>query len=76
MIVVMLIAFAVLAVLEVPGLIKKKQWRELVSYSVLMLIAIAISILYYKRIEIPNPVKNTQFYVKNMVEYLFNFSYD
>lgn len=76
MIVLMLAAFALLIFLEAPGLIKKKQWRELAAYSTLMLIAIVISVLYLKRIEIPNPVKNTQYNIKNIFEYLFKISYD
>lgn len=76
MIVLMLAAFALLIFLEAPGLIKKKQWRELAAYLTLMLIAIVISVLYLKRIEIPNPVKNTQYNIKNIFEYLFKISYD
>ena len=76
MIILLFAVFAVLILLEIPDLIKKKQWRELAAYSALMLIAIVISVFYYKDIQIPNPVKNTQYYVKNMFEYLFNLSYD
>ncbi len=76
MIILMFAAFAGLIMLEAPGLIKKKQWRELAAYSALMLIAIVISVSYLKHIEIPNPVKNTQYYVKDAFEYLFGFSYD
>ncbi|MFB0920500.1 MAG: hypothetical protein QMB62_06420 [Oscillospiraceae bacterium] len=76
MIVFLFAAFAALTMLEAPGLIKKKQWRELTAYSVLMLLAIVISVFYLKHIPIPNPVKNTQYYVKDMFEYLFGFSYD
>ncbi len=76
MIVFMFAAFAVLIILEAPGMIKKKQWRELTAYSVLMLLAIVISVLYLKHIQIPNPVKNTQYYVKDVFENLFGFSYD
>jgi uncharacterized membrane protein (DUF2068 family) len=74
MTVLMLAAFAVLIMLEAPGLIKKKQWRELAAYSTLMIIAIVISVLYTQHIDVPNPVKNTQYYMKNIFEYLFNLS--
>jgi len=76
MIVLMIAVFAALIMLEVPGLVKKKLWRELTAYSALMLIAIVISVLYLKQVEVPNPVKNTQYYVQNMFEFLFNFTYD
>ncbi len=76
MIILMFAAFALLILVEAPGLIKKKLWRELTAYSVLMLIAIVISVLYLEHVEIPNPVKNTQYYMKDMFEYLFGFNYD
>jgi hypothetical protein len=76
MIVFLLAAFAALILLEVPGLIKKKLWRELTVYSVLMLLALAISVLYLEHIQIPNPVKNTQYYLKDVFEHLLGVSYD
>ena len=75
MIVVMIAFFAVLIWIEVPGLIKKKSWRELAAYSVLMVLAITVSMLYALDVDIPNPVKNTQYYVKNAVEAMFHISY-
>ena len=75
MIFMMAALFAAFIWAEVPGLIKKKSWRELVAYSVLMALAITVSILYSLDVDIPNPVKNTQYYVRNAVEAMFHISY-
>ena len=76
MIVLLAAVFAVILFLEVPGMVKKKQWRELTVYSVLMAIALVISAMYILDLDVPNPVKNTQYYVQSLVKYLFGLSYD
>lgn len=75
MIVLLIAVFAVFIWVEVPDLIKKKHWRELVAYSVLMALSITVSILYALDVSVPNPVKNTQYYVKDAVEAIFHISY-
>lgn len=44
MIVLVLLAFALIIWLEVPGLIKKKMWRELAAFSVFLVIGMALTI--------------------------------
>ena len=75
LILMMTALFAVFIWIAVPGLIKNKSWRELAAYSVLMVLAITVSMLYAFDVDIPNPVKNTQYYVKNAVEAMFHISY-
>ena len=72
MIFLLIAAFAVIILIEVPDLIKKKHWRELAVYSVLMTLAFVICLMYVLDIDVPNPVKNTQYYIKS----LFPFRYD
>lgn len=72
MVFLLIISFMFLIMCEVPGLIKNKYWKELIAFSVLMSIAFTISLLYTLGINIPNPVKNTQYFVKN----LMHLSYD
>ena len=76
MIVFLIAAFTVILIIEVPAMIKKKQWRELAVYSVLMAIAIVVSVMYVLDLNVPNPVKNSQYTVKALAEYLFGLSYD
>jgi len=71
MIALLIVAFAVILLIQVPKLIKKKYWRELLVYSVLMTLAFVMCLLYALHVDIQNPVKNTQYYIKD----LFPFSY-
>lgn len=70
--ILLILAFAIMALIEVPELIKKKYWRELIAFSVILILAFVISVFQYKDIDIPNPVRDTQYFVKS----LFPFSYD
>lgn len=72
MIFLLVATFAVLVMLEVPGIIQEKQWSSLAVYSVLMTLAFVVCLMYVLDVDIPNPVKNTQYYIKD----LFPFSYD
>lgn len=55
MIVLLLVLFAGIILFEVPGLIKKKMWRELVAFSVYLLIGMALSIPQVMGLKLPNP---------------------
>ena len=70
--IMLVLAFAILVLIEVPKLIKKKHWRELIVFSVILALAFVTSIYQLKDIEIPNPVRDTQYFVK----ILFPFGYD
>ena len=72
MIVLLISAFAVIALIEVPGLIKKKHWRELTVFSVILALAFFVSVMQLLHIEIWNPVRDSQFFIKS----LFPFGYD
>ncbi len=72
MIFLLVCAFAFLIWLEVPGMIRKKSWRELIAYSVILSVAFVICVLEILNIQIPNPIKDTQYWVKG----LLHLSYD
>ncbi|HOV78839.1 MAG TPA: hypothetical protein PK728_01915 [Bacillota bacterium] len=44
MIVLVLLAFALIAGLEAPGLVKKKMWRELIAFSVYLAAGMALTV--------------------------------
>lgn len=51
-----LIAIFILIILfEVPGLIKKKLWRELAAFSVLLAIGFVLSLLQVIGVKLPSP---------------------
>ena len=76
MIFLLIVTFICLILYEVPGLIRNKYWKELTVFSVLMLIAFIISLLQILRIELPNPVRDTQYVVRDFFKYFLHLSYD
>ena len=72
MIFLLIAAFVILILYEVPGLIRNKYWKELAVFSFLIAIAFFISVMGILRIPIPNPVRETQYFVKR----LMHLSYD
>jgi hypothetical protein len=52
---------------ELPGLVRNKQWRELVVYSVLISLAFTISLLQTLNIKIPNPVRDVQYFFSDLL---------
>lgn len=72
MIFLLIAAFICIILYEVPTLIKNKYWKELAVFSFLISMAFVISLTQILKIEIPNPVKDTQYFVKK----LMHLSYD
>ena len=72
MIFLLILGFIALVLFEVPGLIRKKYWRELVAYSVILSLAFFVFLMMTLKIDIPNPVKETQYWVKGLI----HLSYD
>ncbi|MCI2107070.1 MAG: hypothetical protein LKK00_10235 [Intestinimonas sp.] len=68
MIFLTILGFAALTLFDVPQLISKKYTREMVVYFVLMALALTVAILHILDVDMPNPVKDTQFFV----EWLFS----
>ncbi|RNB85964.1 hypothetical protein EDM56_18375 [Brevibacillus fluminis] len=51
-----LIVILIICLLEVPSLLKKKQRRELLAFSVLLLVGTGLNIALAMHIELPNPM--------------------
>ncbi|WP_347490659.1 hypothetical protein ABDB91_05760 [Desulfoscipio sp. XC116] len=49
------VAFLIIIGIEVPGLVRKKMWRELTAFAALLVIGMAISIPQTLDMPIPNP---------------------
>jgi len=62
-----LLIYAFIIVLSVPGLIKRKEWRELTAFSVLYIIAFALGLMYVLDIPIPSPMKGLQYLIEDML---------
>ncbi len=57
MIILMILAFMAMILIEVPGLIKKRMWRELAAFCLYLSIGMALSIPQALGIKMPNPTK-------------------
>lgn len=53
--ILLIIAFLIVGILEVPKLIKQKYWKELIVFSVIFLFTFAFSLLQVLGIKIPKP---------------------
>jgi ABC-type Mn2+/Zn2+ transport system permease subunit len=56
----LLLIYAFIIIINVPGLIKRKEWRELTAFSILYVIAFALGLMYVLDIPIPSPMKGLQ----------------
>lgn len=48
-------------------MIKNEYWRELKVFSILLIIAFIISLFYILELPIPNPVKGTEYLIKDVL---------
>ncbi|MGE5613563.1 MAG: hypothetical protein ACM3XR_04085 [Bacillota bacterium] len=53
----LLLIYALIIIINVPGLIKRGERRELAAFSILYIIAFALGLLYVLDIPIPSPMK-------------------
>ncbi len=66
--------FIIIGLIEVPGLIKKKQQRELIAFSILLLPGMVITIMLSLNINVPNPVTGIEYIVEHIVHYVSTFA--
>jgi hypothetical protein len=67
MIFLLIVIFIGVAFLELPGLIKRRYWRELKVFSLFLLIAFIMSLFHIIGIPLPNPVKEMDYLVKDIL---------
>jgi hypothetical protein len=65
--ILLIIAFIGIALFEVPGLIQRKYWRELIFFLILLLLAFILSFFQVIGIQIPSPIKGIEFLVKYLI---------
>ena len=63
----LILVFSVIALIEVPKLIKKKLWGELAAFSVLLSIGFILSLLLTIGVKLPNPSKAIENLIKLIV---------
>lgn len=68
MLIVLFLIFLILALIDVPWLVRKKFWWELAVYSGLMLFALVFSVLMV--MEVPLPAVTTE--LANLIKKIIN----
>lgn len=56
----LLLIYACIFIINVPGLVKRKEWRELAVFSIFYVIAFALGLMYVLDIPIPSPMEGLQ----------------
>jgi len=56
----LILIYALIMALSVPGLIKRKEWRELAAFSVFYVIGFVLGLMYVLDIPVPSPMKGLQ----------------
>ncbi|TEB07326.1 hypothetical protein Psch_00873 [Pelotomaculum schinkii] len=70
MIVLLILAFIAIIAFEAPGLVKKKMWRELAAFSVLLLIGMVLSFGQALKLPVPNPTKGIDAVFKPVTQFI------
>ena len=63
----LLLIYAFIIIINVPGLIRRKEWRELAAFSVMCVIAFALGFMYVLDIPVPSPMKGLQHLIVDML---------
>ncbi|HOQ38221.1 MAG TPA: hypothetical protein PK033_11135 [Acetivibrio sp.] len=63
----LLLIYALIFIINVPGLVKKKEWRELTFFSILYIIAFTLGLLYVLDVHIPSPMKGLQYLIVDIL---------
>ena len=66
----LLLTFAGIVYYEVPGLIHRKQWRELAAFAGLLSLGFILSLLQIIGVKLPNPTTGIIFLVKHITRNL------
>lgn len=66
MILLLILAFAGVVLFEVPGLIRRGYWRELVAFSVFLCLGFVLGLLLMLGIELPNVTTAISDFIKGL----------
>ncbi|CAB1252786.1 conserved protein of unknown function [Ruminococcaceae bacterium BL-6] len=69
-----LIAFAGIAAIDVPGMVKSKRWHDLTVYSILFLLVLVLGILVALDVKVPSPIKAIQAFYRDILHLSFKIS--
>lgn len=64
------LAFAAIIAIEVPGLVRKKMWKELLVFSVLLAVGMFYSYGLVLDWPLPNPTKGIEYVFKPVSKFM------
>ncbi len=73
MIALLVLVFIAIIAWEAPGLVRKKMWRELAAFSVLLLIGMVLSFGSVLELPLPNPTKGIEAVFRPASRYIESF---
>ncbi len=62
-----IIAFAAIAALDLPQMVKNKRWRDLSIYAGIFVLVFALGVLVALGVEIPSPIKAAQAFYRDLL---------
>lgn len=72
MIPVMIVAtFAIIAAINLPRMIKNKQWHDVIVYSTMFALVFALAMAMALGVKIPSPIKAAQSFYKDILHLNF-----
>ena len=57
MMIILILGFALLGVIQITILVKKKHWRDLMAFCVFFVFSFVVCILQAKGVKLPSPTK-------------------
>lgn len=68
---VVLTGFAVIAAINLPGIIKRRIRRELIIYSTIFVLVFVLAVLVTVGVRIPSPIKAIQAFYRDVLHMSF-----
>ena len=65
------IAFAGIAALDLPDMVKNERWRDLIVYSVIFLLVLVLGVLMALDVQVPSPIKAVQAFYRDVLHLSF-----
>lgn len=65
--IILLLIYALIAWLNIPKFVKKKEWRDLAAFLVFYTAALVLGLLYVLDIPIPSPMKGLQYLISEVL---------
>lgn len=65
------IGFSVIAAINLPRMIKNKQWHDVILYSVVFVLVLALAVVMALDVEMPSPIKALQSFYRDILHLSF-----